>query len=58
MNETVNKILLAGDKRKPGMHLKQPGLTYSSREPFTKKTKKESKNSKKQKIHNIFIEKN
>ena len=43
MNETVNKILLAGDKLKPGMHLKQPGLTYSSREPFTKKQRKNPK---------------
>ena len=36
MNETVNKILLAGDKFMPGMYLKQPGFTYSTRGPFTK----------------------
>ena len=37
MNEIVNKFLLAGDKFMPKMHLKQPGLTYSARGPFTKK---------------------
>ena len=26
MNEIINKILLAGDKFMPKMHLKQPGL--------------------------------
>ena len=43
MNETVNKILLAGDNLKPEMHLKQPGLTYSSRGPFTKNQRKVQK---------------
>ena len=36
MNETVKKILLAGDKFMPEMHLKQPGFTYSACGPFTK----------------------
>ena len=36
MNEIVNKCLLAGDKRMPEMHLKQPGFTYSAHGPFTK----------------------
>ena len=36
MNEIVNKFLLAGDKFMPGMHLKQPGFTYSACGPFTK----------------------
>ena len=36
MNEIINKILLAGDKFVPEMHLKQPGFTYSACEPFTK----------------------
>ena len=36
MNEIVNKILLAGDKFLPEMHLKQPGFTYSTCGPFTK----------------------
>ena len=36
MKEIVNKILLAGDKIMPEMHLKQPGFTYSACGPFTK----------------------
>ena len=36
MNEIVNKFLLAGDKFMPGMHLKQPGFTYSACSPFAK----------------------
>ena len=36
MNETVNKFLLAGDKFMPGMHLIQPGFTYSACGPSTK----------------------
>ena len=47
MNEIVNKILLAGDKFMPEMHLKQPGFTYSACGAFTKKTKKEFRNLKK-----------
>ena len=35
MNEIVNKLLLAGDKFMPVMHLKQPGFTYSACGPFT-----------------------
>ena len=30
MNETVNKFLLAGDKFMAGIHLRQPGFTYSA----------------------------
>ena len=37
MNEIVNKLLLAGDKFMPEMHLKQPGSTYSACGPFTRK---------------------
>ena len=36
MNEVVNTSLLAGDKFMPGIHLKQPGFTYSACQPFTK----------------------
>ena len=36
LNEIINKFLLAGDKFKPEMHLKQPGFTYSTCGPFTK----------------------
>ena len=36
MNAIVNKLLLAGDKFMPELHLKQPGFTYSACGPFTK----------------------
>ena len=36
MNEIVNKFLLAEDKFMPEMHLKQPGVTYSTCGHFTK----------------------
>ena len=36
MNKIVNKLLLAGDRFLPEMHLKQPGFTYSCFSPFTK----------------------
>ena len=36
MNEIVNKLLLAGDKFKPEMYLRQPGFTFIACEPFTK----------------------
>ena len=36
MNEIINKFLLAGDKFKPEMHLRQPGFTYSACGTFTK----------------------
>ena len=45
MNAIVNKLLLAGDKLMPEMHLKQPGFTYSASDPFTK-NKKRIKNVK------------
>ena len=32
----VNKLLLAGDKFMPEMHLRPPGFTYSACGPFTK----------------------
>ena len=40
MNEIINKVLLAGDKFMPEMHLKQPGFTYSASGPFTKNKKR------------------
>ena len=30
------QVFISGDKLMPGMHLKQPGLTYSACGPFTK----------------------
>ena len=35
MNEKVKKLLLAGDKFMPEIHLKQPGFTYSTCGTFT-----------------------
>ena len=53
MNEIVDKILLAGDKFMPELHLRQPGFICSACGPFTKK--RESKYLKKQEIQDIFI---
>ena len=36
MNEIVNKFLLAGDKFMTKKHLREPRITYSTCEPFTK----------------------
>ena len=36
MNEIVNKLLSAGDKFMPEMHLKQLAFTYSAYGTFTK----------------------
>ena len=36
MNEIVHKLLLAGNKSMPEMHLRQPGFTYSVWGPFSK----------------------
>ena len=36
MNEAVNKVLSAGNKFMPEMHLRQPGFTYSTCGQFTK----------------------
>ena len=49
MNEILNKFLFAGDKFMLGMHLRLPGLTYSTCGPFTK-NKKTTKNKKNKKI--------
>ena len=40
MNEIVNTFLLAGNKFRPEMHLKQPRYTYSACGPFTKNKEK------------------
>ena len=37
MNEIVNKLLLAGDKFIPEMHLRLPRFTYKACELYTKK---------------------
>ena len=36
MNDIINKLLLAGDKFMPEMHLRQLEFTYSACGPFTK----------------------
>ena len=36
MNNTINKLLLAGDKFMPEIHLREPQFTYSACGPFTK----------------------
>ena len=36
MNNTINKLLLTGDKFMPEIHLRQPQFTYSACGPFTK----------------------
>ena len=36
MNNTINKLLLAGDKFMPEIHLRQPQFTSSACGPFTK----------------------
>ena len=40
MNTIVNKLLLAGDKFMPEIHLGQSGFTYSASGPFTKNKEK------------------
>ena len=43
MNKIINKFLLVGDKFMPEMHVRQPGFTYSTCGPFTKKERKDWK---------------
>ena len=57
INEIVNKVLLAGDKFMPEMHLKQPGFTCSACGPFTK-NKERIQKFKKQVIQAIFTKMN
>ena len=40
MNDIINKLLLAGDKFMPEMHLEKPGFTYSACGLFTKNKKR------------------
>ena len=57
MKVIVNKLLLAGDKFTPEMHLKQPGFTYSVCGSFTK-NKERRKKLKKKEIQDLFIKTN
>ena len=54
MNELVKKILLAGDKFMPEMHLKQPGFTYSACGTFTKNKKRIQKSKETEDTNNIY----
>ena len=55
INEIVIKILLAGDKFIPEIHLKQLGFTYSACGPFTKNEER-IENLCRQEIQVLFIE--
>ena len=55
MNNVINKILLAGDKFMPEMHLRQPQFIYSACGPFTRH-KERIKKLKKTGVLVIFIE--
>ena len=57
INDLINKFLLAGDKFRPEMHLRQPQFTYSACGPFTK-NKERIQELRKQEIHDIFTEMN
>ena len=57
MNEIVNRVLLAGDKFMPEMHLKQPGLLTVLADHL-QKPKKEFRNLKKQEIQTTFTKRN
>ena len=57
MNEIVNKVLLAGDKFMPEMHLKQTDLNIVLAKHL-QKPKEEHKNLKKQETHDIFTKTN
>ena len=54
MNSIRNKLLLAGDKFMPKLHLKQAGFTYSARDPLPKNKQRIIK-LKKNEIQDIYI---
>ena len=55
MSNTINKLLLAGDKFMPEMHLRQPQFTYSACGPFTKYKQKELLQIKFKKIEHLIL---
>ena len=62
MNEIANKILLAGDKCVPGIHLKQSGFAYSGFGQLTKNKERIQKIKKKttkknNRRYNIYLQK-
>ena len=54
MNNTINKLLLAGDKFMPEMHLRQPQFTYSACGPFTKHKQRIQKFKETEDTNNIY----
>ena len=46
MNEIIRKLLFAGGKFMPEVHLTQSGFTYNASKPFNKSKKKKKKKSK------------
>ena len=57
MNETVNKLLLAGDQFMLEMHLREPRFTYSTCIPFIQNIKSVH-NIEKYEIQDVFIKTN
>ena len=57
MDETVNTLLLAGDKFMLKIHLRQPGFTYSDCKRFAK-NKERLQKFKGIGTHNVFIQTN
>ena len=43
MNSIINKLLLAGDKFIPDIHLRQPGFTYSPCDHYKEKQRNNTK---------------
>ena len=58
MNEIINKILLAGDKFMPEMHLSQPGFTYKACGPLIKNKERSRKFQETEYSRHIFIKTN
>ena len=54
VNEMVKKFLLAGDKFRPEMHLRQSGLTQSVCGPFKKIKERIQKLKEKKYLRNIY----
>ena len=57
MNETVNKLLLAGDEFMLEMHLREPRFTYSTCIPFIQNIKSVH-DLEKHEIQDVFIKTN
>ena len=58
MNNTIKKLLLAGDKFMPEIDLRQPQFTYSVRGPFTKHEQRIQKFKETRDTNYIYIKMN